>query len=818
MDFNLWLSKLTNYLHPKLEPPTPPDARLTSANSAQLGEAIDSYTAETIQIMCNRRGIFEELKPAGPKRPQRVRELAELFFQPQSLETALANLSPAGIYGLTLLKLSGGLIEWKVWHNKIVARFGHDNSAEKELVGGLLALYAEQQGRRLNFATGNKHKIGVPGFRYNCLLVTFPQVLARFQPDYAQVLAPPVPEMYTGIEPHPVNPAGFEALLGDLFNVLRYLENAKAKILQSGELGKKDYTKLYQLLTQKETKPLEKVSRLSELSRLSFLWEIVLVSGMVEHKNGTALVNKPKVEEFYGLPRANQIKALTMAWLNSNYNDFVQIPTLKFVSTDPQYTNVPNPQKLKIARELILNLLMEVVQTNLITEGWYSLAAFSQCVRTLNQDLLISRQNSHLWLNYSQQQKYGYYGQSNYNGFGSRLKEETWHSWKGGFHNILSLERDWSLVEGEWLAELFREPLAWLGLAELGSIETNQSIAFRVTAEGLAILGNEPLPEVVVKAEQAEKSLIVQPNFEVLVLAPYQNMAILHRLARFAVEVSRGDVAILKLTRESVLEGMRSGVSGIEMLEFLTTNSRVPVAQNLTTTLMDWHHSYTRLQFHRQVTLLEVADPAVLDKLLAQPGTAAGLEERLSPTIALVKASHLELICSQLEMILGTEPRKLNYAEVKSGAISFIGERKFKVKIGDPYLYYRLGQFADLIEWQTETNPALFEITASAGERAKRLGLDYPETKQFLETRGGKLKPELDLVLKHELGYYGAITSEKAVVLRVERAEQLDDIFSLAEFAPLLIERATSKVAIVRENLLAQYLERLRQLGINIQH
>jgi Helicase conserved C-terminal domain len=817
MDFKAWLTKTTDYFHPKTVKPIPLDSRLGSPTPNQLAETIDSYTADTIQTMCNNRGIFEEFKPAGPKRQQRVRELVELCLEPQSLKNVLANLSPAAIYGLTLLKSNGGILEWKTWRNKIVARFGQADSAEKELVGGLLALYAEEQGRRLQLATGTKHKIGVPGFRaYNCLLITFPQVLEQFHPDYAQVLAPPVPESYTGVEPHPANPAGFEALLGDLFNSVRYLESAKAKILQSGELGKKDYPKLYPLLSQKETKPLETVSRLSELSRLSFLWEVLIASGMVENHSGIAQVNKPKVEEFYGLPRPDQIKVLTMAWLNSRYNDFVQIPTLKFVTTEPQYSDVPNPQKLKVARELILNLLIEGVQTNLIREGWYSLTSLSQAVRSLNQDLLISRQGSQLWLNYSQQQKYGYYGQNSYNGFGSRLKEETWHSWRSGFYNILSLERDWDLVEREWLAELFREPLAWLGLAELGSLDPKAAVAFRLTAEGRAIFGNQPLPDRAVQSEQTEKSLLVQPNFEVLVLAPYQNMAILHRLARFAVEVSRGEVAILKITRESVLVGMRSGLSGTEMLEFLRANSRVPLAQNLTATLMDWHNSYTRLQFQRKATLLEVADPKLLDKLLADPEIGVGLEERLSPTAVLVKTAHFELIGGKLKALLGTELPKLNYAEVKSGAISLVGERKIRVKSGEPYVYYRLGQFADLVEWQAVTNTALFEITIGSGERAKRLGIDYFETKQYLEAWGGKLSPAMDLVLKHELGYYGEIMSERAVILRVAKAEQLDDIFSLAEFTPLLIERATPKIAIVRESLLPQYSERLRQLGIII--
>lgn len=691
----------------------------------QLAEILEGYSEQSLTIMSQKRGLVMPWEIGGGdgttngslKKPranlrksQLISEIADAFYDPASLEAALEKLSPAARFGMALLKHKGGIMRRLFWLMEIGERYGAEGiyQAESELVGSALALYAGTDTRRppqaapLRFRhvyTTYLNEIGSPAFMAESWLYLPVSIQQLFEPDPAllQQLAPAQVQPYAGIVARVDQPAthNLNVLLTDLFSFIRYIEREKFRIVQSGEISKRDTTRLLAVLSRsnsagsggsgngqkKKARPSDKIILVSAEGRpefkgktqleievdkrkeegwLSFLWHLLKLSGLVEEEETvsmtTALSHPELVAEFYALVDYQQARLLLLNWLDSDDNEFWRIPTLRFrelssFSSLSESRDIPHPYRLTLARQLVLiklqKLLIEeeeeaalaisgtatgqgTVRGTGLGGGWQDLPSFIAMMRENYPELLIDRRP----LNY-----YAYSRQHGpiYQGLTSRLKGEG---------ESLRLDLDWRLVEGEWLIQLFREPLAWLGLAELGLNEEGQPVAFRLTELGRkAFFPSLPVaqPESSASASQAgmplERSLIVQPNFEILVLQPLQQLAVLNKLDEFATQQSLGEVALYRLSKESILTGLRRGLVGNEIVAFLEQHSAVPLSQNLVISIVEWAAGYERLLLYPSTTLLEVSDPTQLDQLMSTPENIQrlGLLKRVGPTFALLK-------------------------------------------------------------------------------------------------------------------------------------------------------------------------------------
>jgi hypothetical protein len=920
-DFTTWLKTDRKFNRESLR--AVPNAKFPELTKSQVQAIFESYTLPALEMVCRGRGLTVDVKLTGTNRANYSAALAAVFNDPDNIDQSLAQLSPAARYGLALLKeATGGIANRAEWRQRVVVRYGAagPDQAEQELIGKALALYATSYSSdRISFSeTSRRQTVGKPGF-YNPLIAVFPAVLNRFVEGVAlqellQTTLPPLYQDQELSELYPANPANFEVLLQDLFSTVRYLEGNNVKLLQNGEPSKQNFGKLHKLMKLKDSLPLTEARKLIDLPRLALIWNLLLTTGLVSTpvnlRNELVVQVQPqKVAEFFALSRHQQVRTLVMAWINSSSNEFLEIPTLHIINTDPHATDVPNEKTLKIAREFVLGLLEDLAVRHHLPPSanqWVDLPIFQNYVQELNMELLVSRQRRpYLQSNsLTARERYGYFSGNYYNGFTSSLVETREIEWSRKAQ-AATLEGDWKLVEGEWLSHLFRESLAWLGLAELGLNQAEQPVAWRLTELGWSVLwgdqlslslesGDSSTARLTVSSSSVElhdppkvlalpskQCLIVQPNFEVLVLEPFQHMIVLHQLDRFATQESLGEVARYRLSKESLLKGLRVGLNGTEILAFLTEHSRVPLSQNLTASIQDWSNSFERLLLRPAANILEVNDPKLLDQLMADPIGANLIEKRFSPTVALLRANPtgeqgkaitetaakdkpaiahpkvqqskdnknrlqlavadslslneikdnvslqtLEELLSRFEVADSVKHTKplliLDYRQIRAGALQFEGENGIKVKAGygTPYLYYRLGQFAELVTWEASKQSARFKLSLEASQRAKSLNLTYPEVARFLEQWCGTrtvLPTVTRLMLKNWMDYYPALTGCYTVSLKAASAEQLDELFSLTEFAPLLIERASPLVALIREEMLSQYRERLLVLGVTIE-
>lgn len=113
-----------------------------------------------------------------------------------------------------------------------------------------------------------------------------------------------------------------------------------------------------------------------------------------------------------------------------------------------------------------------------------------------------------------------------------------------------------------------------------------------------------------------QRCLIVQPNFELLLLQPH--LPTLYSVLPFTQVNQIGVASRLTLTRASLLRGMAAGYNIEQIIQALEERSQKELPQNVTYTLRDWARQYKETRVS-QVLLLEVSSEDMIAQLSASP-------------------------------------------------------------------------------------------------------------------------------------------------------------------------------------------------------
>jgi hypothetical protein len=162
--------------------------------------------------------------------------------------------------------------------------------------------------------------------------------------------------------------------------------------------------------------------------------------------------------------------------------------------------------------------------------------------------------------------------------------------------------------------------------------------AFCLTTLGAEVLGSE----LSASEQPSPRPLVVQPNFQVLLLEPH--MQALYWLVRFAEVEQVGRVSRFTLTRESLQRGLAAHGGDASIVDYLAAHSQKAVPQNVEYTLRDWVRQGAAAA-PRRVTLLEVGDEALASELVTSPRLRVFRLRRVGPRAVAVppEASHHEL-------------------------------------------------------------------------------------------------------------------------------------------------------------------------------
>ena len=189
----------------------------------------------------------------------------------------------------------------------------------------------------------------------------------------------------------------------------------------------------------------------------------------------------------------------------------------------------------------------------------------------------------------------------------------------------------WMSNEGALLISMLTTTLFWLGAVDIGRDAAGTPVAFRLTGAGARLIEH---PAAAAETEAPRRALLVQPNFEVLVMHP-DSRAVWHLL--LSADLVRHDrVSVYALSKASVLRARESGLNGPQIQEFLASHSQKAVPQNVVQSITDWSRSYKRAILQK-ATLLEVEDSEILDEILASRRFKPFIARRLTATTAVLR-------------------------------------------------------------------------------------------------------------------------------------------------------------------------------------
>ncbi|HEU5349064.1 MAG TPA: helicase-associated domain-containing protein [Ktedonobacterales bacterium] len=203
---------------------------------------------------------------------------------------------------------------------------------------------------------------------------------------------------------------------------------------------------------------------------------------------------------------------------------------------------------------------------------------------------------------------------------------------EAGFKLAEELHEHWEATDGEIITGMFRSTLYDLGMVALGyerdvvpaANELVNPDSFMLTELGAEVLAGEQSASEMFSS----RALVVQPNFQVLLMEPY--MPAIYWLVRFASLDQMGRVSRFTLTREALQRGMADGTTIDDVLRFLQTHSHKSLPQNVIYTLRDWARQSREAALPR-IMLLEVSDEALAGELVTSPKLRAFRLRRVGP-------------------------------------------------------------------------------------------------------------------------------------------------------------------------------------------
>ena len=749
--------------------------------------------------------ILDALSPgasASRRKAERIEALARLLLTPEFASRLLGTLTPLG---RRLLRVASASEEVPV---AALLLAGQDAATGEAAVRGTIrelldqALLIVEQPR----SSGSKVSLDLdqPGAPF--LRVWTPQTVR----DTLLMVEDDLPPLRTlGDEPIEIEAGSFAALRRDLYLVLRFLRGTGLRLTRLGKPHRTDLRKLYAAL-QPGVPPTRGEAAGQREAQVAFMLRLLAATGLTE-EDGGHLRAAPQADTFLHESEYEAARLLYDAWLDLDWSEFARLPGL--VAEPWSYSgpgDIPTAGRIADARHQIAALL------TILPDGWVAVGELSARLRQLAPEFLIDRVPDFppSYYNY-----YSYYAQDTY----YAVRQATEQNYYRGFTRAdlrsrdrrLRKDQDWDEVEGTFVAQVLAESLRWLGIVDIGSGAGDDApLAVRLTALGRRILRQDaamaaPAPGGV--------ALIVQPNFEVLVLDALGNLDLVARLDAFADSQSLDRAAVHTLTRASIVRGLAGGLDEARIVATLEGGAAAPLPQNVRQTIADWSREFERVHLLRDVAIIEAPDAATLERWLADPALAAGFARRLTPTVALLREGAPTALLGALER-QRQEVWSIDYALDPPQVLDLPRPDRIVVHAqdDDPYLRYRLRRFADP-EPAEAGQDHTYRISPESLARARVAGQPLDEILSFLgfKARAG-LAPDDVLTLRGWSGYYQPFQYAQVRAVELPPTANWGDLSRVKALRPLILRILTATLALVDEERWPQLEGALRARGIAV--
>ncbi|MBE3561409.1 MAG: helicase-associated domain-containing protein [Ktedonobacteraceae bacterium] len=554
---------------------------------------------------------------------------------------------------------------------------------------------------------------------------------------------------------------------------------------------------LRQVLEQLEKKVQgEQPRQESDMPHLLFVRLLLMQLGLLQVRKGAVCV--APAEAFFALSPLERSRRCYRLYLETAFwNELLYMPDV-YVRPVPAPLEPAHEEVVRSRSRVIRRLLHERVGE------WCDLATFIARAKLYMPDLLFPRQYGPRAERYS----------SGCNPYGRDFRlRRGWLTHREGWH----------MVEGSFIRAVIGGPLAWLGIVELDREET--PAAFRLSPAVVALAGETPPVEV--EQKPAER-LIVQPNFELVVLAPVDELLLLS-LDRFAERISLEHVAQYRLTKASVTRAIQKGLHAGVILAELERAAGREIPQNVRYSVSEWERQARRIELWQEAVLLEVDDEALLDELFAQPETRSLFGRRLTSCLAEVLPSRL----AEVQRVLWQRDYLPTLSSASAGdeigqeSLAEALEPQWRLHadgllqplyaVSDLFLVAAAGRFS-----VRDEATGWLRITATALQRALAARLSLDTIVHFLQrTCAGGIPGSFLLRLRLWGGGYGQtprISVERAPLLNLP-PQVWSDIQADEELQQLLGAEVESQQRLVHveEHNLERVIALLRERGFTIE-
>ena len=163
------------------------------------------------------------------------------------------------------------------------------------------------------------------------------------------------------------------------------------------------------------------------------------------------------------------------------------------------------------------------------------------------------------------------------------------------------------------LGRSLEESLHWLGIIEHASDGLDDFLS--ITKLGWKLLAKEDLNPLRAHYAKANREIIVQPNFDIVVPTQDMDTLLTVPLDQFANRQSTGQATVYLLSKESFTQALQEGHDGDAFIDFLLTyNREESLPRNVLMTLEDWRGGLRRVKL-KTITVLEIEEHLVMADL-----------------------------------------------------------------------------------------------------------------------------------------------------------------------------------------------------------
>jgi hypothetical protein len=328
----------------------------------------------------------------------------------------------------------------------------------------------------------------------------------------------------------------------------------------------------------------------------------------------------------------------------------------------------------------------------------------------------------------------------------------------------------------------------------------------RLSAVGRWLLGFGALPPA---PPPFPKTLLVQPNLEIVAYRQGLTPALIAALSRFAAWKSLGGACLLQLQPETVYRALETGGTFETILQTLEQHGMRSPPATVVEALRTWADKRERLTVYAAAALFEFANAADLDEALTRGLPAVRLSDRLA-----VVANENQIDYRHFRLT-GTRDYSLppdQCVEVEADGVTLT----IDTARSDLLLETEVCRFAELLERPGPNGRRQYRITPASVAACREGGLPFPVLEEwFVQRTGRPLSPAARLLLSGPQAT--PIELRKQLVLHVSDSAVADGLLQWPATRALIQDRLGPTALVVAEGHVEALRDRLHALGLGFQ-